>query len=62
MNKKTSRNVDLLLALAGLSVRFWDVFGHMYIGYYIRVIFIKREIVLSRRWYWLEARYKLPHL
>ena len=48
MNKKTSRNVDLLLALAGLSVRFWDVFYHMYIGYYIRVIFIiiKREIVL----------------
>ena len=39
MNKKTSRNVDLLLALAGLSVRFWDVFYHMYIGYYIRVIF-----------------------
>ena len=48
MNKKTSRNVDLLLALVDLSVRFWDVFGHMYIGYYIRVIFIKREIVLSR--------------
>ena len=39
MNKKTSRNVDLLLALAGLSVRFWGVFYHMYIGYYIRVIF-----------------------
>ena len=47
-NKKTSHNVDLLLALVDLSVRFWDVFYHMYIGYYIRVIFIiiKREIVL----------------